>query len=86
MSLVGLPPQQQHLNLPAMQRMVMLFGEFHSFLWPRLSPAAQCLVQSIVILSLAIYKTGKYHMKILKSLLKPRAGGFIFVGLFSLYN
>lgn len=74
MSLVGQLHGSRQLNLPAMQRMVALFGGFHSFPWPKLSPAAQCLVQCIVIPSLAIHNIGEYHRKILKTLLKPRAG------------
>lgn len=74
MSLVGQLHSSRPLSFPAMQWMVGLLGEFHDFPWPKLSPAAQCHVQSIVTPSLAIYKIDEYHRKIQESLLKPRAG------------
>lgn len=74
MSLAGQLHSSRQLNLPVTQWLVALFGEFYSFPRPKLSPAARCLVQSIITLSLAIRKIGEYHRKILKSLLKPRAG------------
>lgn len=73
-------------NLPIMQWLVMLSGEFHNFPQPKLSPAAECLLQNFVIPSLAIRKIGKYHRKIPKSLLKLRADRSIFIGLFAFYN
>lgn len=48
MSLAGQLRSSRQLNLPVMQWVVALFGEFHSFPQPKLSPAAQCLVQSII--------------------------------------
>lgn len=83
MSVVGQLHSSRQLNRPILQWMLVLFGEFNSFLWPKLSPAAQCHVQNIVIPSLAIHKIGRYHRSILKSLLKPRAGCVTFgFGLF----
>lgn len=74
MSLVSQLHSSRQLNLPVMQWMVVLFEEFHSFPQPKLCPAAQCCVQSVVTLSLAVRKIGKYHRKIPKILFKPRAG------------
>lgn len=65
----GSAPQQQAIKSPydAMDGCAFS-GEFNSFPWPKLSPAAECHVQSIIIPSLAIHKIGKYHRRILKSL------------------
>lgn len=86
MSLVSQLHSSRQLNLPVMQWVVVLCGEFRSFPQPKLCPAAQCCVQSVVMPSLAVHKIGKYHRKIPKILFKPRAGRIIFVGLFAGYN
>lgn len=67
-------PQQQAIKPPSNAMGGSSFWGISQLSQPKFCPAAQCCAQSVVIPLLAVHKIDKYHRKIPKILLKPRAG------------